>query len=96
MITPHEKTAAMEKIFAHALEIAIAKGHDYSGIEDGMKNFRTFGWKGIVVRLEDKMQRLINFAKSDEMKVKDESVEDTLLDLINYAALCIIMRSEEK
>lgn len=94
-MSPKEKIAAMNKVFSKCLEIADAKGRDYSG-DDGLGNFKTFGWKGIVVRLEDKMQRLIQFAKTGSFKVKDESVEDTLLDQINYACLCLIMYREEK
>lgn len=94
-MTPADKIFAMEKIFTTALTLASKKGRDYSGNDDGLGNFRTFGWKGIVVRLEDKMQRVIQFCKTGSFKVKDESVEDTLLDLINYAALTLIMYREE-
>jgi hypothetical protein len=86
-MTPADKIEKMRAIFNKALLLAADKGHDYSGTEDGMGNFRTFGWKGIVVRLDDKMQRLIQFCKGGTLKVKTESVEDTLIDLINYAAL---------
>ena len=95
-MTPFDKMEAMQSIFKQALALAGKKGNDYSGKEDAMRNFRTFGWKGIVVRLEDKMQRLITFAKGDGVKVKDESLEDTLLDHINYACLCLIAYREEQ
>jgi hypothetical protein len=39
------------------------------------------------VRMTDKMSRLAQFTKNGELKVKDESLEDTLVDLINYAVL---------
>lgn len=94
-MTPEDKIEKMRMIFNRALMLASAKGHDYSGSTDGMGNFRTFGWKGIVVRLDDKMQRLIQFCKQGELKVKTESVEDTLTDLINYAALTLIQYREE-
>lgn len=42
---------------------------------------------GMLVRMTDKMSRLSSFAESGTLMVKDESVEDTCLDLINYAVL---------
>jgi len=94
-MTPADKILAMEDIFKTALDLASKKGLDYSGNSDGLRNFKTFGWKGIVVRLEDKMQRIIQFCKTGSFKVKDESIKDTLIDLINYAALTLIMYQEE-
>jgi len=92
-----EKLKQMQEIFDKCLEIANGKGHDYSGTKDAMSNFHDFGWKGIVVRLGDKFHRIKNFCKQEELLVKDESIEDTLLDIINYAALCLIeKRIEEK
>ncbi len=94
-MTPAQKIENMEAIFRKCLILASKKGRDYSGDTDGLSNFRTFGWKGIVVRLEDKMKRVIQFVKAGSFRVKEESIEDTLLDLINYAALTLIMYREE-
>jgi hypothetical protein len=35
----------------------------------------------------DKLARINSFSQKGELQVKDESVEDTLLDLANYAIL---------
>lgn len=81
-------------------EVAIAKSHDYAGTEDPMSNFKQCelmglpAWKGIVVRLGDKFSRICNFAKQNELKVKDESLEDTLLDNAVYSLLCIVLYRE--
>jgi hypothetical protein len=91
-----EKMEALRGIFDHCLEVADAKGHDYSGTEDAMSNFHDFGWQGIIVRIGDKYHRVKNFCKKAVLKVKDESVEDTLYDLITYAALALIMYWGEK
>ena len=45
----------------------------------------------MVVRLGDKYHRVKNFVEQGELKVKDESVLDTLVDLINYGCLAHIM-----
>jgi hypothetical protein len=42
---------------------------------------------GMLVRMTDKMSRLSSFVESGTLEVKDESVEDTCLDLINYSVL---------
>ncbi len=44
--------------------------------------------QGFLTRMTDKSSRLISFVKQGVLKVKDESVRDTLLDMANY---CILM-----
>lgn len=91
----------LEKLFCRMRDILIAKGHDYAGASDRFSNFRlceAMGipvWKGIVIRMSDKLSRIMCFAKADALQVKDESVEDTLLDLANYALLCLCAYREE-
>lgn len=63
------------------------KNSDYAAEGDPYKNFRRHGLKGIVVRMDDKLARLDNFADKKMFEVEDESVEDTLEDQINYAIL---------
>jgi hypothetical protein len=70
-----------------ALELMAKKNHDYASIEDPYRNFRQFGRFGILVRLGDKFARLRSFEEQGELKVQDESIRDTLLDIINYAVL---------
>lgn len=91
-----EKIERMRAIFDKCLAIAESKGHDYAGQEHALSNFKDFGWKGVVVRLSDKYHRLKNFCHQGEMKVKDESVLDTFSDMINYAALAILLYEEER
>lgn len=70
-----------------AKELMVAKNHDYAGTSDPFRNFRRFGLLGILVRLGDKLARLESFVENGELKVKDESVLDTVLDAINYSIL---------
>ncbi len=78
------------------------KNHDYAGEADPLSNLRECekigipAWKGVIVRLQDKWKRLINFALTDKLKVKDETIEDTLFDNAIYSLLCIILRREQK
>ena len=73
------------------LEIVEAKNQDYADGEDPFQNFRMVedaGFvtveEGIVVRLSDKMQRIMNLVQADEAAVNDESLTDTLSDARNY------------
>jgi len=82
------------------LQIRAAKGHDYGDNKDTYANCRRceeFGvpaWKGVLIRMSDKFQRLVSFTKNGEFKVSDESFEDTLVDLANYAIICAVLKSE--
>jgi len=42
---------------------------------------------GFVTRMSDKLSRVGSFVSKGELMVKDESVQDTLLDLANYCIL---------
>ena len=98
-----------EKLYGHLgfydllTEISLLhsnKNHDYSGEGDPFQNFKESekmgipAWKGCLVRISDKFSRICNFANSEELLVKDESVEDTLKDLAVYALICIILYRE--
>lgn len=77
-----------------AAEIMIAKNHDYtSGSGDPFANFRASEAIGVkpelalLVRMLDKLKRMQTFAEQGQLKVKDESVQDAVIDIINYAVL---------
>lgn len=42
---------------------------------------------GIIIRMLDKLKRLQNFTQNNTLAVKQESVKDTCLDIINYSIL---------
>ena len=79
---PHRDiTEELEKIY-------LAKNADYgSSAED---TYKKFGMTSYAIRLTDKINRLTSFCTNKEMQVKDESIEDTLKDLANYAILALI------
>lgn len=84
---------------AKMIEITQAKNADYTGSgDDPFKNFRAIGnmfsrdphvvnQLGFMTRMSDKMSRIASFIEREELSVKDESVEDTLIDLANYCIL---------
>lgn len=82
-----------EQIFEECIRIMKRKNSDYGAGDDPLKNFRMVENSGlcrmetgIVVRMSDKFQRVINLLEK-EPSVKEESIQDTLVDLINYAAI---------
>lgn len=83
----------LEDTFNQCLETARRKNADYAGTGDPFKNFKNVEVlgicsveAGILTRMTDKMSRISNLTKQDA-QVKDESIIDTLMDLINYAAI---------
>ena len=53
------------------------------------KTYEDFGLVAFLVRMQDKLNRLKTLTKQDAL-VHDEKIEDTLLDLANYAILALI------
>lgn len=65
------------------------KNHDYG---DSFATLRKRRPDTILVRLYDKYLRLETLMDGAEQKVSDESIDDTLLDLANYAIMELVER----
>lgn len=90
------------------MEITKAKNSDYTGTgDDPFANFRVVEEisqgavsveAGFLTRMSDKFSRISSFVSGKKLLVKDESVQDTLLDLSNYCLLMIgyIKDSQER
>jgi hypothetical protein len=62
----------------------------------GKGNIAKFGEKGVFIRMNDKMERLFNMVWKDKPNpLKDESVDDTYLDLADYALISLLVRHGE-
>jgi len=82
------------------------KNHDYSGGLDTADPFLNFTRverlgitdtkTGFMVRMTDKVSRLITFIQTGTFKTKDEALRDTILDLINYCILLYAYSLTEK
>lgn len=83
-----------------------AKNHDYSGGKDASDPFLNFTRvqklgitdtkTGFLVRMTDKLSRLITFSHNNKFRTKDEALKDTILDLINYSVLLYAYSQTEK
>lgn len=95
-MTAAERDALIRGYFENeCMGILQAKGHDYAGNLDCLANLRRFGLFGIIVRLSDKFSRIEQYAKAGELHVADESVRDTLRDIVNYCLLGMIFLDEK-
>ena len=74
-------------IHDEALDLFIRKNADYGDA------FATFGTIGVLVRIQDKINRAISIDKN-KISLVDESLRDTLLDLHNYAAMALMLHGQ--
>lgn len=74
-------------------EIYTIKNHDYG--DSFAETYKKLGIISAITRITDKVNRLQSLC-TKEQKVKDESIEDTLRDLANYALMTLIELEEEK
>lgn len=69
------------------------KNHDYG--DSFARTYREFGLTMTCIRLDDKLQRLKTLTKG-AAQVVDETIDDTLADLANYAIMTLIERRLEQ
>lgn len=72
------------------------KNHDYG--DSFGETFRKLGPISAITRMSDKFNRLCSLITlpDEERKVKDESIEDTLMDLANYAIMTLLEMQMKK
>lgn len=78
----------MKQIQHSALELFTRKNIDYGDA------FAKYGIIGVLMRIEDKIQRSLSITKNGVHLVNDEGIKDTLLDLHNYAAMALMLLDE--
>jgi len=92
----------LQKNSDKGMDLIKAKNQDYATNKDPFSNFRMVENIGlatleqaILMRMCDKFARIVNLLKKDSAAVKDESVEDTLLDIMNYANILLAYRQNK-
>lgn len=58
--------------------------------KDYGSSYKDFGLIGIIVRLNDKINRLKRLTISKDINIVDEKIEDTINDLYNYTILALM------
>jgi hypothetical protein len=82
-------------------QLHLSKSQDYGSESDPLANIRQGAefvgieaWRGCMVRVADKVQRLKTFCRTG--RLVHEGVRDTLLDLSAYSLLAIVLFDEGK
>lgn len=73
----------------HKIALEIVELLDRKRADYGTENIKKFGSYGVLVRVSDKVERLINLSRK-EGQVNFESVEDSWKDIAGYAILALI------
>jgi hypothetical protein len=68
----------------------IRLGLDLSSTSDSSQNNNRLAQLGVIIRMNDKLSRLINLYKDDK-SAANESVEDTCIDIMNYANILLTL-----
>ena len=91
--------SCLGKIFGECLRLIATKSRGYATEENGFANFdnaANFAGStaevGLRLRIGDKISRLGNFFGGANMDVSNETVEDTITDLICYLAILLLER----
>ena len=82
-----DKQQEFKNITTEMSELYSKKNHDY-GDAFG-QTFAELGIISAITRISDKTNRLKSLATKDQ-RVDDERIEDTLIDLANYAVMTLI------
>lgn len=76
----------VDLVLAELKELMLKKQADY-----GHGNITAFGEFGVLVRANDKIERLKNLAKKGK-NPSNESIEDSWKDLANYGIIVLMLR----
>ena len=85
-----DRVKQLEIVQNKCLEMFKKKNQDYGDA------FAKFGVIGILMRIEDKIQRSLSITKNSVNLVDDEGIRDTLMDLHNYAAMGVMLLDENE
>lgn len=89
-----QKVNAFEDVTINLRNLYDAKNRDYG--DSFGQSFQKWGLPMSCIRLGDKLNRLESFAQKKDMQVNDESVEDTLMDMANYAIMTLVEMNMRK
>jgi hypothetical protein len=95
----HPSSTAFLELLGEMQRLHESKSADYGSEDDPLANVRSGAdfvdiepWRGCMVRIADKVQRLRTFCRTG--KLVHEGVRDTLLDLAAYSLLAIVLHDE--
>ena len=88
-MTYEQEIEVFKSILKQMGDVFEKKRHDYGNSTED--TIRRYGMVSMLVRMRDKLNRLDNLlVEKLRPSVQDESVDDTLLDLANYAVITLL------
>ena len=84
------RASQLETVQQEGLALFKRKNADYGDA------FANYGPIGVLIRMGDKIQRLVSITDREIALVDDESLRDTLIDLHNYSAMAVMLMDEKK
>jgi hypothetical protein len=84
------RISQMIQVQNEGLELFKTKNTDYGDA------FANYGPIGVIVRMGDKIQRLVSVTNNGINLVNTESIRDTLIDLHNYSAMAVMLIDEKE
>ena len=84
----NHRVEQLKTVQNEALDLFTKKNADYGDA------FAKYGVIGVLMRIEDKLQRSVSITKNGVNLIKDEGIRDTLIDLHNYAAMAVMLLDE--
>jgi hypothetical protein len=85
-----DRVTQMMEIQSKALDLFTKKNADYGDA------FAKYGVIGVLIRIQDKIQRALSITMNNINLVEDEGLSDTMIDLHNYAAMALMLMEEGK
>lgn len=76
-----------DDLLAKMKDIHDRKNKDYGN--SAHDTYVKYGLVSYLTRMDDKMNRITSLWKNDSQLVDDEKIEDTLIDLANYAIMAV-------
>ena len=89
-----DKKVTFETIINECIEIYKKKNSDYGN--SATKTYEQFGDISYATRINDKINRINSLIITNKQEIKDESIDDTIMDLENYAILWLVDRKNNK
>lgn len=88
-----DESSRFREMCESMIETYEKKNHDYG--DSFHKTFQEYGMVMPCIRLEDKVNRLKSLVDNNA-EVTNESVEDTLLDIANYAIMTLMEKKQDE
>ena len=78
------------EVYEELSRVLVSKQLDYG--PGNINNAPGGAMNGILVRMNDKMERLKNLTYHSEGEPQNESIDDSLVDIANYAVIAMMVR----